>query len=204
MRAAQRQFTEREDNFIRANYRAMSDRDIALALSRSEAGIKIHRRRIDCIRIGGQHRTIKWDQEKDAVILSRKFDRANDCARSLGVSAAAVMRRSRSLGVKWRKPAKTNRGGHKIIGYKDGKAVWEHRLIAAESLGRPLHDYELVHHIDCDKHNNSRDNLHVFTSQSDHRQAHCSIERLVSVLLERGIVRFDRADGVYRLCAIHN
>lgn len=39
------------------------------------------------------------------------------------------------------------------------KYVLEHRLIMEEVLGRPLRDYETVHHRNGDRQNNARENL---------------------------------------------
>jgi len=43
--------------------------------------------------------------------------------------------------------------------------VLEHRLVAAEVMGRPLMTNELVHHLDGNKTNNAPDNLRVVTSE---------------------------------------
>lgn len=48
----------------------------------------------------------------------------------------------------------------------------EHRVVAAEMLGRPLDDEEVVHHLDHDKQNNDPANLYVFVSQSEHARHH--------------------------------
>jgi hypothetical protein len=54
---------------------------------------------------------------------------------------------------------------------KDGY-VYIHRLNAEKMLGRQLHPTEHVHHIDCNKLNNSYDNLMVFKTQGDHAAFH--------------------------------
>jgi hypothetical protein len=67
-------------------------------------------------------------------------------------------------------------------------------------LGRPLTDRERVHHINVRKRDNAEDNLYLCASGSEHSRVHQSINGLVAALLERGIIRFDRAGGVYQLC----
>ncbi len=47
----------------------------------------------------------------------------------------------------------------------------EHRVIAEDSIGRPLLSTEHVHHIDGDKHNNDPKNLQVM-SREDHLRLH--------------------------------
>lgn len=50
--------------------------------------------------------------------------------------------------------------------------VYEHRLVAAEKLGRLLRSGEVVHHIDGDKTNNAPANLQVHRSGNVHRHQH--------------------------------
>ena len=50
--------------------------------------------------------------------------------------------------------------------------VWEHRLVMAKHLGRPLKRTEVVHHIDDDKTNNQLSNLMLFKSQAEHISHH--------------------------------
>jgi len=47
-------------------------------------------------------------------------------------------------------------------------AILEHRLVMAESLGRPLRPEEVVHHIDGNNLNNDLSNLQLLPSQAMH------------------------------------
>lgn len=49
--------------------------------------------------------------------------------------------------------------------------VFEHRLVAEQTLGRPLAPGEVVHHIDHDPLNNAPDNLQVMT-RGEHSWLH--------------------------------
>jgi hypothetical protein len=49
--------------------------------------------------------------------------------------------------------------------------VYEHRLVVADKLGRPLERSEYVHHIDGDTTNNHPDNL-VMVDGSQHSRIH--------------------------------
>jgi len=59
--------------------------------------------------------------------------------------------------------------------YKDSDGEWTHRRVASESLGRPLKDGEVVHHIDLDKLNNEPSNL-IVLSNSEHLALHRQLE----------------------------
>lgn len=50
--------------------------------------------------------------------------------------------------------------------------VYEHYVIAEQILKRQLKPEEVVHHIDENKRNNSKENIMVFASRSDHASYH--------------------------------
>lgn len=47
-----------------------------------------------------------------------------------------------------------------------------HIVVMERKLGRPLHDGEVVHHIDENKLNYDEDNLELYASQADHARDH--------------------------------
>ena len=53
--------------------------------------------------------------------------------------------------------------------------VYEHRLVMAEKLGRPLESYEHVHHLDSNKTNNVPDNLELIEPRT-----HNIVTRLIT------------------------
>ena len=61
------------------------------------------------------------------------------------------------------------REGSEYLRVTDGRFV--HRIVMAEKLGRELHEWENVHHIDENKRNNHPDNLEIL-SNSEHRKLH--------------------------------
>ena len=60
-----------------------------------------------------------------------------------------------------------------------GGYVFEHRLVMEANLGRLLTKEENIHHIDFDKANNKIENLHLFSSNSEHRKYHEFLKNIV-------------------------
>jgi hypothetical protein len=70
----------------------------------------------------------------------------------------------------WRGGNFINHNGYRRVRV-DGRYEFEHRVVAAEMLDRPLRRDERVHHINGDKLDNRPINLEV-VSQSDHMRSH--------------------------------
>ena len=197
MRPTPRRFTESEDNIIRARYRSGPARDIARELGRS-----VHQIRKRARKLGLSTPLKRWSAEEDSAVRSgwREGRLLGEVADELGRRIGEVSSRARMLGcTPWRKGSGTH-SGRPIDGFNSGTPAFTHRAVMERMLGRPLRSSEIVHHIDFDKFNNKPSNLHLFKSRSEHRKAHCSFESVVPALVERGIIKFDSTEGVYRLC----
>ena len=200
MRQKRRVFSERDDEYIRAHYRTMSHGDIARNLGWHVGSV---RRR--AVRIGVARTLKRWTDAENQIIRAawQAGEQMSEVARRLGRRVTEVGPRARSIGCNpWRTP-KYMHGGRPTVGCRNGKAYYTHRAVVERDIGRRLQSNEIVHHIDGNKFNNARDNLHVFNGRSEHRKAHCSFESIVTALLRGGVIRFDRTKGVYELCETH-
>jgi len=79
--------------------------------------------------------------------------------------------------------------------YVKGKRKLLHRYLVEKELGRELKTSEQVHHIDMDKQNNIVGNLYLYKNGSGHMKGHHSLEKMVSSLIEEGIIGFK--NGLY-------
>ena len=75
----------------------------------------------------------------------------------------------------------------------------EHRYLIEKEIGRKLKKSEIIHHIDGKKYNNSSDNLYLFTSKREHSLSHANLVNLLSDLLSREVIYFDKEMGRYKI-----
>lgn len=90
-----------------------------------------------------------------------------ELARALGPLPATVGHGDRRVGI--RRPI--FRSGY-VMEWVDGRYVYQHRLVMAQILGRPLARSEVVHHIDHDRTNNAPENLELLADHKAHRERH--------------------------------
>ena len=116
---------------------------------------------------------MKW------LYTKKKFSVAR-IARTFGISHGVAWKILKQEGVKFRRQGTDNANykGEKLVtknGYvmvycpvefaamrnQKTHRVFEHRLVMAKHIGRPLEDYETVHHIDGDTARNNIENLQL-------------------------------------------
>ena len=75
--------------------------------------------------------------------------------------------------------------------------VREHRLVAEEIIGRYLIKEERVHHINLNKTDNRQENLYVFKNNSKHQKVKRSLNKVMGLLINKGIIAFNKETGEY-------
>lgn len=192
-------WSREEDQFIEANYLAMTDAELALALGRSFRSAQKRRQRLGL----NKHPISKWAPEEDKAIQKaiEKGQSATSVGLELNRPQRQVSARARYLGFSFRKAKgrKETYRGYKVAGHEHGVRVFEHTQAMEQAIGRKLRGGESVHHIDCNKLNNAPENLHLCQSTSEHRAIYHSLNALAGRLFSRGLIRFDKKARGYSL-----
>jgi len=80
----------------------------------------------------------------------------------------------------------------------DGRLLKRNRIVAAEKLGRPLRDDEVVHHINMNSKDDRPENLAI-VQHSKHTWIHKTLDKLVKQLMDSNVVEFNRESNQYFL-----
>lgn len=108
----------------------------------------------------------------------RKYGRVFCSRRCMGACRELIYRGTKNP--KWRGGVTTRADGRRLITVPRGQSlpdrVLEYRVIAAETIGRPLTDDEIVHHVNGDVTDNAPSNLQVMT-QAEHAAIHAITRR---------------------------
>ena len=192
-------WTADEDTYLRDHYLSDGYGVIAVVLGRTKRSVE-HR----CCKLRLLKKPLRrfTPQEDEFIVANAQLLRIDFVAAKLQRRPSEVSTRAKHLGTSFRKPTSGfDRDGRPVVGHRNGKRIYEHRLVMEEHLGRPLRSDEMVHHINQIKADNRLSNLHIFTSRSAHLKAHRSLDETANKLLEAGIITFNRTKGVYELCA---
>lgn len=95
----------------------------------------------------------------------------------------------------------TNKDANGYVRVKvvEGSGRWpqQHTLVMEKVVGRKLTKGELVHHINLQPDDNRPENLYLCSGFSEHQRIHTSANRLLKLLIEKGVVTFNRTSGEY-------
>lgn len=94
---------------------------------------------------------------------------------------------------------KNNFYGENHPNYKDGRSfrVRQYREIYTKFYNDELVDSNVIHHIDCDHYNNDPKNLFKCEGPCEHLKLHRSLEKVASLLIKNGLIKFDREKRKY-------
>jgi len=176
-------WTEKHDNFLRDNSNTMSLSDMANVLHRT---IGATATRCSKLKIKLYKSVFPDTIEK---ILSNTHIPAIVFAKELGISVTTINGILHDYNIErdisYVKP---------LIELKQSCKFRPYRRVMELSIKRRLLPNETIHHIDMNKQNNSIDNLYL-CSNSKHHIAHGTLNKAVSELMKRGIIKF--TDGEY-------
>lgn len=146
----------------------------------------------------GKHQAI-WaacaDCGKERWVLLRKGKPQSERCHPCGAKIAGKKKAKTSGPAHWhwRGGRHTNKNGYISVWVapdspfaamrdRDGQ-VGEHRLVMAKQLGRCLESWELVHHRNHDKHDNSPENLEIVTKSANSSRSY-DMESLIARVKE--------------------
>lgn len=194
------QYTKEQLEFIRNNYIKLSANDIASKIGITEAGVRY----IVNKKLGVGYREFGtkskgWSKQEMEILGREDLSDYEKVQLLPGRTDTAVRAQRLRLGFKSRAiifNREFENQGYKFI-RTNGTYKREHRLVCELNIGRKLRKDEDVHHIDGNKLNNEFSNLYI-CSRNKHSKVHYSCFRLVQELMERGLVYFDKEEGVYK------
>lgn len=65
----------------------------------------------------------------------------------------------------WGRTRNLDRHGYVVVKVEHGRTTYEHRVVMASMLGRPLDEAETVHHKNGIRHDNRPENLELWSSR---------------------------------------
>lgn len=202
--SVRRAFTETEDAYIRRHYLTSPYRDIGDALGRNEHSIQSRVNKLGLTKMAIR----RWAPEEEDFIRANLHRPMAEVADHLGRLPSEVGAKCRRMfGKGWRaaRGYRLSNHGYVVSGFTRrngrGVAIFQHRAVMEEIIGRSLSAREIVHHINENKVDNRPENLYLCADVADHMRVHRSLEKLLPQLLDAGIVTFNRTEGVYELCA---
>jgi tellurite resistance-related uncharacterized protein len=143
-----------------------------------------------------------WCEDLFLIHKSKRHKRGAYCSKACWTLGFRAENRDRSY-------AKPRPGGdHHVLvlrpshprANKKTGTVPEHILVAEAVRGAPISLPEVVHHINCVKHDNRPSNLVVCKDSAEHFRAHGSLNRCVARLLDAGVLRFNFSTMEYEVC----
>lgn len=139
----------------------------------------------------------RWTAGEERIIAANLEAPLGDLQELLpGRGRGTIKSKARKMGRRGRGRGPVYVDGYTIVPAPGGGWDAAHRIAAAERLGRPLGAGEIVHHINCDRGDDSPGNLAVM-GREGRRRALESLNRAAGELMRRGELVYDRRRHEY-------
>lgn len=103
------------------------------------------------------------------------FSRTSEFKRVMATVPVSLTVHAGTENGNWKGGRRLDAAGYVLV-RMNGIEVYEHRVVAERSIGRPLGEKEVVHHRNGDRADNRPENLEVLPSQSAHMKIHMTSE----------------------------
>ena len=192
-----KKWCKEDEEFIFDNYKTISVKEMAFKfdVTNKTMRTKIERMGIK-LKPLGRILAVIWNDDdlnflKNNWLMLEDEEIAKELGYNRGFSKMVVFRKRKSLNLIGKsKRIRSEKTGYKYHIEYD-KKIYTHR--------RKIKSYEIVHHLDGDKTNDSDDNLYLCKDKSEHSLLHDQLEKISCELVKKGIIRFDRNERKYYL-----
>jgi len=193
-------WTEYQDSFLKENYAHMNSYELAKWVGHTEEAVESRVKKLGLSKHGKRVATNTrfWTYANIRMLKTMMHLPNEEIAKAMGRTTSSVRKMKEKLRNGLTHEVPYNEHDHYATG-----ALRPYREVVEEVLGRKLHSWEHVHHINLNKKDNHAKNLFPCSSPSEHGSVHAQLDNLlygmVEELLLANVLVF--VDGNYYLGA---
>ncbi|MGB1317257.1 MAG: HNH endonuclease [Flavobacteriales bacterium] len=198
-------WSEEEIAYLKKHYSRLSVAQISERLRRSAKGVRNKAESIGLRkRKGPAPRRVNWVESEIEILRNNVYCGIEKLRKMLPRhTGPAIKAKRHKLRLVIPRESRSISGGYPCRwGRKNGKkqVIFLHREVYEKHIGRKLKKSEHIHHINMDKQDYRIENLFLCRDASHHRIIHGGFNTIVSELMGRGVIRFDREREEYFIC----
>jgi len=135
-------------------------------------------KQFNVLRIPGKY--IRSDNQKRMISLANKGRKRTPEHLKIIKNILSKFNQAGNKNIQWKGGIADDGRGYKLIYLSPRKYKLEHRLVIEKQIGRELHSWEIIHHINENRSDNRIENLRIVT-RTEHRKLHKKEHKNVTV-----------------------